>query len=193
MIYAMTQALQDKFYAKKFPTAFEYGPRRLHVDAQWLDHLVIVERDREASDTLEPVNGARNNPRCYCNRGQSVKATIYARSNLDGARVNEHEAECEQIVDAFIVALFQWGTESKALLGDVTPTISERRYLKLSEFPEAEAWPGVVYLIRFRVMRGVYERDYEGNARPIGSATGVANELDVQLNGVAPAEVVTFP
>jgi hypothetical protein len=192
MIYGMARDLQDKLTARKFPTQIEYGPRRMAVEA-WHDHLVIIERDRDATDSLAPANGLQTNPRRICNRGLAVKATIYARSALDDARVNEHEHECEQIVDALIVALQEWGTEARARLGDVTPTVSESRYLKLSEFPEQETWPGVVYVLRFRVMRGVVVRDYEGSARPTGSAAFVGNGIALRQNGTGTPEIVPLP
>lgn len=187
----MLRDVQAKFTDRKFPTKFEYGPRRLTVEA-WHDHLVICERDRESPDQLAAVNGQQTNPRRYCNRALAVKFTIYARCNLDDARINEHEYECEQIVDALIVALQEWGTEAKARLGDVTPTISESRYLKLTEFPEAEAWPGVAYIVRLRVMRGVMRRDYEGLARPTGAAASVGNTIEVRQKPGDPPIVVTL-
>jgi hypothetical protein len=193
VIYECVQDLQAKLTAQAFPTLLEYGPRRLAVEA-WHDHLVIVERDRENADLLAPVNGQQTNPRRYCNRRQAVKFTIYARSNLDSARVNEHEAECEQIVDALIVAIAEWGTEARARLGSVDPTITEARYLKLAEFPEQEAWPGVVYVIRLRIDRGVYKKTYEGAARPTGHASHVGGELEVRRNaGDAPEYVPPRP
>lgn len=178
MIYEMATDLQAKLTAQAFPTLLEYGPRRLAVEA-WHDHLVIVERDREATDQLAPVNGQQTNPRRYCNRQLAVKITVYARSNLDNARINEHERECEQIVDALVVALAEWGTEARARLGSVDATITESRYLKLSEVPEAETWPGVVYVLKLRVGHGVYKRTYEGAARPTATPAGVQNEIHV--------------
>ena len=192
MIYECTTALQAKFKARKFPTVFEYGARRMLVEA-WHDHLVIVERDSDTPDAPAPVNGQQTNPRRLCNIALAAKATIYARCNLDNARLNEHQHECEQIRDAFICALSEWGSEARARLGDVTPTLGEMRYLRLTEFPEAETWPGVVYLVRFKVMRGVVVRDYEGAARPTGAAAGVSNRIDIRQNGVEPPEVVTLP
>lgn len=191
MIYELTTALQAKFTAKRFPTVFEYGPRRMTVET-YHDHLIVIERDREAADQLSAANGQQVNPRRFCNRALTVKATIYAQSRLDGARINEHEFECEQIVDALIVSLQEWGGEARARLGDVTPTISEARYLKLSEFQEGEAWPGVVYVLKFRVMRGVIKRDYEQQARPVGAATSVGNVVEVRQNADDTPIIVTL-
>jgi hypothetical protein len=192
MIYECAQALQAKLAAAKFPTVIEYGPRRTTVET-YRDHLVIIERDRDATDNLAEVNGQQTNPRRLCNRALAAKATIYAQSRLDGARVNEHEFECEQIVDALIVALAEWGSAERARLGSVVPTIQEARYLKLSEFQEGEQWPGVVYVLKFRINRGVYKKNYEGAARPTGAAAGVTNVIEIRQNADDPPEVITLP
>lgn len=188
----MVQALQSKLTSRKFPTVFEYGPRRLTIEG-FHDHLVCVERDHETPDAMSVANGQQTNPRRLCNRALAVKATIYAQSRLDNARINEHEQECEQIVDALIVSLHEWGSEAKARLGDVTPLLGEMRYLKHTEYQEAEAWPGVVYLFKFKIMRGVYRKDYEGAARPTGAATDVGNVIEIRQNADDPPEVVTLP
>lgn len=190
MIYELSQDLQTKLAARKFPTVIEYGPRFAAIE-DWRDHLVVVERDRENADQLEPGNGFNENPRRVCNRGLAVRATIYAKSTLDGSRINEHEYECEQIVDGLITALTQWGTEQNARLGGIAASIQEARYLRKEELPQsAETWPGVVYLLRFRVSRGVYVRDYLGQARPTGAATGVENTLFVERGDGSDPETV---
>jgi hypothetical protein len=177
VIYEMMTALAAAFAARKFPTSFEYGPKQVAPEA-WSDHLLVLERDHEAGDTLNPPNGAQSNPRRYANRGLAVKATIWAKSNLDGARINEHQAECEQIIDAFLVSFSEWATAHLALLGNVAPSFQEMRYLKASELPQGgDTWAGVVYQIKFRVNRGVEKRDYEGAARPTGAAATVTGTL----------------
>lgn len=192
MIYGAMNAIQAKFLKRKFPTIFEYGPRRTAVETTY-DHFVVVERDRDATDQLASVNGVNENPRRVCNRQLAVKATIYAQSRLGGARVNEHEFECEQIVDAFVVALQEWGGEARARLGGVAPTVSELRYLKASEFLGGEQWPGVAYMIRFRVARGVYARDYEGQGNPVGLVSHVANEVNVRESDADDPEILELP
>jgi hypothetical protein len=190
VIYDVMRGLQAKFTARLFPTAFLYGPPRFAVDTVQ-DHWVVIERDHDVSDQLSPANGVQQNPRRLANRKLAAKATIYARSNLDGARINEHEAECEQIVDAFVVAFSEWGAENLARLGGVGPSLQEMRYLKQAEFhPEAETWPGVVYVVRFQVTRAVIVRNYESQAQPTAAPTGVENVIEVRLNGVDPPELV---
>lgn len=179
------------FAARKFPTSFIYGPPRFAIDTVQ-DHWLIVERDRDGTaDLLKPANGTQQNPRRLCNRELAAKATIYARSNVDGARLNEHEAECEQLVDAFVTAFSVWGAEHIARLGGVSPAIQEMRYLKAAEFhPEAETWPGVVYVIRFRISRAVCIVDYESQAQATGVPTDVQNVIEVRRNADDPPELV---
>lgn len=194
MIADIANALQAAFTARKFPTTFSYGTVRFAVDA-FADHLVIIERDRDGNaDNMSPVSGAQQNPRRLANRSLAAKATIYAQSRLDGARPEEHEAECEQIVDGLITCLADWGTANLARLGGVGPTLGEMRYLKSAEFhPDAETWPGVVYLLRFRVNRAVIVRDYEGAARPTGTAAHVGNTIEVRRAPTATPEIITLP
>lgn len=191
MIYEAMVGLQVKFTKRKFPSLFLYGPLRFVIDTTQ-DHWIVVERDRDgAQDQMSPVQGFQQNPRRVANRSLAAKATIYARSNVDGAGVNDHESECEQIVDGFVTAFAEWGTENVARLGGVGPSLQELRYLKAAEFhPEAETWPGVAYVIRFRVSRGVVVRDYERQAQPTGAATGVQNVVEVSLNNNDPPELV---
>ena len=89
-----------------------------------------------------------------------------------------------------LVALQEWGTEARARLGDVTPEITESRYYKLADVPDAEAWPGVIYVLRLRIARGVYKKTYEGAARPTGAAAGVGNEIEVRRNATDDPEYV---
>lgn len=184
--------VEAKLRARKFPSQFVYGPERI-TRVGYFDHVIVFERDRKATDLIAPAKGFENNARRMRVRELCVQATIYARSRLDGARVNDHEKECEQIVDALVIAFAEWGTEAKA--GELP--ITEARYLTAEEYTDptkpAEAWGGAVYLIRFRVPRGVTARDYSGSARPTGAAAGVAGSVEVRLNAGDPPEVVDLP
>lgn len=184
----MMRDIEEDFRKRKFPSAFVYGPERVTREG-YFDHAIVFERDREASDTVGPVKGSQSNPRKMRVRELCVKCTIYAQSRLEGPRINEHEAECEQIVDALVIALAEWGEASRA--GDLP--ITESRYLKAEEREAVEVWPGVVYVLRFRVPRGVTARDYTRAARPTGAATGVGGQILVRRNADDPPEVVDLP
>jgi hypothetical protein len=189
----MMRDLEAMLRARKFPSQFMYGPERI-TRTGFFDHVIVFERARnKASDQVGPVKGFDNNPRRMRVRELCVTIRVYARSRLDGARVNEHEKECEQIVDALVIALAEWGTAAKA--GEIP--ITEARYLTAEEYTDpdkpAEAWAGVVYSIQLRVPRGVTARDYVGAARPTGEAAGVGGSVEVRrMPGDLP-EVVDLP
>ena len=168
------QAMQSRGY----PVRFEYGPTRAEATGVF-DGLIIVERDHEQTDAIRPAQGSAQNPHKRLIRELACKARIYARSPLSGARVNEHEADCERYVDGFTVALEEWGAASRA--GYVP--ITEARYLRGAEREDPEVWPGLVYLLRFRISRGVSAVDYAGAARPVAAPTAVANRTRVDLDG----------
>jgi hypothetical protein len=188
----MMRDVEAKLRARKFPSEFVYGPERTERSG-YFDHEIIFERDRKAADLVGPVKGFENNARRMRVRELATQITIYAQSRVDGARVEDHEGECEQIVDALVLALAEWGVEAKA--GDLP--ITESRYLTAQERGEVgapvEVWPGVVYVIRFRVPRGVSARNYEGSARPTGEAAGVSGSVEVRRNADDPPEVVDLP
>lgn len=191
-IYSLMQDVETKLRARKFPSAFEYGPNRT-ARTGYFDHAIVFERDRKATDLVSPAKGWDNNPRKMRTRELCVQVLIYAQSRLDGAMVNDHEGECEQIVDALLIALAEWGSEGRA--GELP--ITEARYLSAAEYNDpatpTEVWPGVVYVLRFRVPRGVSARDYTGAARPIGAAASVGGEVEVRRNPGDAPEVVDLP
>jgi hypothetical protein len=108
---------------------------------------------------------------------------VFAKSGIPGARTNDHESECEQIVDALIVALSEWFVECKT--GLPMPDFAEARYMHPTEFEgmTAEAWPGVGYILAFRVPRSVDARDYLSAARPTGSAVTVGGYVEILQTG----------
>lgn len=177
---------------RKFPSEFRYGPERITRNG-YFDHVIVFERDRKANDTTRPVQGTGANPNKRLVRELCVDVKVYAKSSVDGARVEDHERECEQIVDALLLNFSEWGTAARS----GAFTITESRYLSAEEYTDPtkplEAWAGAVYVIRFRVPRGVTARDYEGAARPTGAATGVSNSAEVRMNAGDPPEVVDLP
>lgn len=181
MIYEMARDVAADLAARKYPVAVSYGPERVTRDG-YPQGVIVVERDRDGSDAVTPPKGQVNNPRYKGVRTLAVKATIYARSSLDGPLIGDHERECEKLVDAFIVALEDWGTESKA--GYIA--ITAAKYLDASARADTEQWPGVIYELRFAVPRGVYKRDYvgennAGDARPTGAPGSFQNKTNVRL------------
>jgi hypothetical protein len=173
----MSRDLEANLLAHRFPVAVVYGPERLTREAVHGRPTIVVERDTEQSDSLSHV-AVRGNARKLFVRELAVRARVYAQSSLPGAHAHDHEDLCEKIVDAFLVALYQWGVEGKA--GAIP--ITEAKYIPPPE--GFEQFPGVVYSIRFRVPRSVDERTFAGEtaagaARPTGTIAGIANRTDV--------------
>src|SRR4051812_22146307 len=113
MIYRMMGDFESTLRARKFPSQFVYGPERV-TRTGFFDHVIVVERDTKAPDVVAPCKGWENNARKMRIRELCVKATVYAVSRVDGARREDHEGECEQIVDALLIAMAEWGTAARA-------------------------------------------------------------------------------
>lgn len=179
MIYRMSRDIEAALQARKFPLHLAYAPERTEREALGVhSNVIVVERDRERGDGVEAVHGTQRNARLSLVRLLGFSCKFWVRSSLPGARVPEHENLCDQFVDALMVALREWSVEAK-----VGVTFGESRYLKSEEFNETEAWPGVVYLLRCQVQRGVRALDYEGQAKPTGTPSGVTNQTQVRLAG----------
>jgi hypothetical protein len=180
-IYRLTLDVRDRLVARHFPTPIVYGPERTERQAYHHTHVVFM-RDREAPETLGPPLGSKSNPRRMATRDHTAVAMIYARSSLEGAAVQDHEGECDQIVDALVVAITEWASQNKA----VGTVISEARYLFPTDHEDVDAWkPGVVYRLRFRVPRGVYALTFEQAARPEQALGGFQNSTQVRQTGAS--------
>jgi len=174
MIYALASDIATRLQARKYPVSVFYGPER--VSSEQCDSMRIVfERDVDAIPGA--VLGWSNNPRATGVRSLGVLATVEVSSGLVGARLSEHQHECDNLVDALLVELYAWGAESRAGYLPVTET----RYLSPEERAGSERSNGVAYAIRFQVPRGVYRRDYEGNAASEVSSYGAGGSVRLEL------------
>lgn len=189
MLYDFARDLETNMQARKFPVEVDYGPLRL-TTSPYGAPLIVVMRDREAGDVVRPVQGIKQNPRRLMNRDLGAVALFFAQSTEEGARLDEHEALCDQIVDGFLCELYKWQSGGRAGVID----ISRARYLPAPALEQmlvtrlewTEAYAGVVYEIAFRVARGVYDVTFEGAARSTaGSLAGARNRTEVTLAGDA--------
>jgi hypothetical protein len=175
-LYAMSKDLQVLLHDKKFPLRVYYGPERTHREG-YPDNVIVIERDREANDTIGPARGSQRNPRKLRSRGLQGVATVYARNSKAGAHTGDHETLCEKFVDALLAAMIKWATATAA----IEFAISESRYLSSDDrlgaaeehWPGVEAekieqWPGVAYRIKFTVPRALLDLDYAGEGLPTG-------------------------
>jgi hypothetical protein len=184
MIYEMSNDIRDMLVARKFPIPLVYGPEI--AGSESLATRIVVERDRDAADQLGPPRGARANPRGVFTRELCGKATIYASSTIPGAHIGDHEHDCEQYIDAFLVAFREWCSSRK----HDGAVFTELRYLKAEEFNAPSVWPGVAYVIRFRVPRGVFALTFSGDGRPTQKLGGFQNRTEVTTAGAEADPVI---
>lgn len=187
MIYQFSQDITDMLVAKLFPVNVYYGPERLTRDGYY-DSEIVIERDRTAADTIDTAHGNNPNPRRTRTRDLAAFATIYARSGLPGAHIGDHEYFCEQLIDALTVCFVSWATQGRSVVA-----VTDARYVDAKARGGVETWPGVVYVIKFRVSRGVYDRYYTGAGRLEGAAAHAAGTVVVTQDGKTPGEVVPVP
>ena len=184
MIYAMTRDVSALLTERKYPVRVEYGPEQT---ARVAPHSVIViERDKQADETIEAAHGLNRNAKKVLARYLPCVAKIYACSTQEGARVNEHEHECDRFVDALLGALYRWAKEAQAEV-----KIKGARFLPDAESVDVATWPGVVYQLTFAVGRGVFVRDYTGAGAAELAPAGVRGRVEVRRTGSAePPEIV---
>lgn len=182
MVYG-TGGLRERLETRKFPFPVLYGPEQHKRES--FDTTIVLERDEANNDTFGPAQGFVRNPRKHYTRKLAVLATIYAKSSLPQAMVGDHERLAEQLVDALSVSIDEWCSEAKA--GE--PEFTESRYLRRDELGELETWPGRVYVLRFKIGRGVMARNYLGEGEPTASLADksqIKNRTDVS-RAAAPA------
>jgi hypothetical protein len=192
LAYLIAKDVVERMRARNYPARFAYGPRRPGFDSHPGAILVHVDRDRQAGDTVEAPTGMRSNPRAVGRRDLGCAAFLWCASTTPGAMDHDHEALCDDVADAFLVALRECLIEAKS----DAPAIIEARFLTLQEIDALtgiDAVPGhvpaerhgfAVYLIRYRAARALLTRNYAGEARPTGEVTGVTSRTDVSTWGL---------
>lgn len=184
----MSRSLETLMRAKGFPVAVVYGPEIATRTAGANSGVVVVERDRQANDTIAAPQGFERNPRKLFTWERSAKATVLVRSQLPGATMGDHERECERFVMGLIAALRTWGTSERVgviRFGEMGMLTDEERN-HFAGIPSA----GCAYLVRFRVPTGLPDLSYTpesagtaGAPLPTGQATGVSNTTRLGLVG----------
>lgn len=190
MIYGMTQWVADNLAARKFPIRVEYGPKQTLREPGHT--VIVVDRDRGASETVTAAPGTRQNPKKVLARRLPCRALVFAASTVEGANVHDHEHECDRFVDGLLTSLDEWATRAAAEVA-----FTGARFATTADgvaAAELETWPGVVYLVTFTVGRGVVARDYTGAGQPEGAVAGAGmrGTINVRRNGAEPPEIVTI-
>lgn len=182
MIQSMCLDLDAALQARKFPIHVHFGPEYAEQDN--FRSRILIERDRQAGDTVQVTRGAGRgqNPARYFVRAQTCVCRVWAQSAIPGAMHHNHEDLCDQYVDAVMVAIEDWLTESKAA---EHVTVQGARYLTPDEVSALyqQTWPGVVYQFQFLVPRGVRKLDGEALAQTEsgGNMTSVTSRTNVFL------------
>lgn len=188
-IREVARAVDAKLAAAKFPFRVAYAPERTD-RSDTSNPVILFARDRTDGENVLPPKGQQANGRRVLDRMCGVVIKVYARSSLPGAMVEDHEELADYLVDAVLVALEETCKEGKFSPFEYT----EARFMYpeeiVTEDGKPEHWPGVVFLLRLKIGRGVIKRDYLKAVRPTAAPTGVGNQVEVrQQDGDSP-EVV---
>lgn len=194
------EGLEETLRAKHFPFPVIYGPQ--HPQPHGGATLLLFQRDRMAHEAVtasaaQPVRQTSapvTRMKKWADRTVGVECRIYARASVAGAMPHDHEELADYLADGVICAVIAWCEANKAGAAKFV----ECRYLVpdelMTETGEPEKFPGVVYMVRFQLARGVFERTFEKLGKPVGLITGVSNEADVRLKDEDPPAVVgPFP
>lgn len=154
MIYQMARDLEANLRALKYPVHVLYEPGRMTREHS-RPLLITIERDRSRGDSI----GTGHSRGVVRSRLLGVTARVFARSSVAGSRVEDHERLCDQVVDALVIAIVDWGTAARA--GDIQ--FSAARYLTPAEYDGAEMGAGLVYQLSFGVSRAMRRVDFDGD------------------------------
>ena len=180
----MSRDLEDRLQSRGFPVRIDYqGGERL-ARATGSSYEILIGRSMSRGDSVETIVASNVNPRKCMVRKLSVDAYFYVQAAHSGSTLDEHERDCDALVDAFLVALLGWTVASKA---GVTLSVSESRYLNSEEYNNAESFLGVVYKLQFSIMRAVLDKTYEGESRGIAQVQSVSTTASITQTG-APEE-----
>lgn len=173
MVYEMMRDVEAMLHDRNFPVECQYEPSTI-VPGLSPDRTIITFA-RDGVDSFASLQGRDGK---ILVRAVSVTARVFAASSAVSADRQDHERECDAIVDALLVAIHDWCEEGKA----GPPKIGAMRYLKAADLglPADAPTGGVAYQIEFAVNRGVRRVNYAGqNAQTIDFA-GATNGVDVR-------------
>ncbi len=181
--YIMAREVAEGLISRGYPVEVLYGNTRLSSAVGVVGRRIVVERDRRGPEAYGSFPGGQPNPRPAGVRGLAIVATVYAQSLTSGAKVEDHEYDCDRLVDAFFSELVEWCSDA----GTDYPEVVEARMLGQDDFPPGGWPPGAVYRLRFRVKRAIVRRDYDGDAEPTGmieASAGTFSAVRVSRDGV---------
>lgn len=124
-------------------------------------NAIVLEHDRDASDTFGPVVSQSINPKQRAIRYVAAKLTIYAQSTRDGAKLFEHERVAASVIDQVYVGLEKVIRARKQRF-----TIKDARFVTPPDLEGTERFGGVMYVMKLAIARGVNDVTFAGDALP---------------------------
>ena len=170
MINEIAATMSTEVAARLCPLPVVYGPERIQ-DANLSRSRIVVERPRTGGETIGPPRVPRHNPPRRAERGIPGVVRIFARSNVDGARPEDHEVMVDAAADVAICALQVAVTRLKT-----TATITSAGLVDPAtlELPELRSWSGAVYEIAFVAQHGVHDVTWAGDAKATQGTWSIA-------------------
>lgn len=175
MIFALTEGVRAELMTRGFPALVLIGPERPTTRRR---HSVVLERDRDADETIGAPRGVGPNPARVFVRSPRYVARVYANEAHAAAMSWEHDREMDKLVDGVIAALDYWAKTQGAIF---EPTGG--RALRPEEIEGAETSTVACYELRFAMLRSVNRMDYDGSARDTATIHDVISTTRVSLDG----------
>jgi len=161
MIYDLAKEVALELAEQGCPYRVVYGPDRF-TDVSAADTHIVFSRIG-SSELVVANTSFKQNPKLRAIRRIGATVRVIASSTLPGALQEDHERLADQILDLLIIAIKKvtavWRVEFNAVSGQFLD--AESAYL-----PGLETWPGVVYDLQIQIDRGVFDRTWQGEARP---------------------------
>lgn len=174
--YELTLGVGELLEERGFPAPVLYGPE--YAKREGYDNAIVVSYDRGAPDSYDTPRGAKTYPRTVFSRTSSVVVEIYARSSRPGAALPHHESLCDQLVEGYLAAAYEWSAQ--ALRWPLV--VRAGRFLSADERSEEQTWPGAVYELRHDLVRHVRVVNFEGEGPTRTTITAVESRTDAKMN-----------
>jgi hypothetical protein len=175
VIHDIARALQAKLRSKGFASAEVKDGAETTQAASWGRERLVLEHD--GADRFGAAKkGQHWNPSQLRVRQVSAKLTIYAQSPKAGALPFEHIQRAEKILDLALVAFDEIAaaTSPPPVYNVWSPTSG--RFLTPPALEGTERQGGAVYELTLAFERGVFDRDFAGDAAEeatVGGEDGV--------------------
>lgn len=172
MIKPLSIAVGKDLKTRGYPYEVTYGPERTQRTGPAKQGIVFA-RMRGVPEPVVAPKGAKDiNPEAYYNRKMAGEFTVYARCQRAGATTEEHEDECDRVVDAAISAMRRILVERRLPLD-----VAQVRLIPAHEFNDNETWTGCAAEVTFFVQVLVRDVTYTDRARGTGEVDTVQKPL----------------